>query len=154
MKKKESILIDASIEDVWKYIGTPDSWSQFHAKARDTKLISKPGGRIGARYEMRFSAGHRTSLSTCEIIDIQTNVLISVRSNLDERGQKGSAVMTYEIEELGSGTKVDETIDFDTRHINIFFRMIIKWVAVMGRPKGESSLMKLKRIVEQGSVTQ
>ena len=155
MRIKASIQIDAAPDVIWGYLGVPESWDLFHVKARNTKLISPQGGRVGARYEMQMSAGRRTRLSTCEIIEFQTNSLIRLKSTLeDEFGHKGSAVMTYELQDLGSGTKVDETIDFDTRHINIFFRMIIKWVAVMGRPKGESSLMKLKRIVEQGSVTQ
>ena len=150
MRIKASIQIDAAPDVIWGYLGVPESWDLFHVKARNTKLISPQGGRVGARYEMQMSAGRRTRLSTCEIIEFQTNSLIRLKSTLeDEFGHKGSAVMTYELQDLGLKTEVYERVDIDDRHINIFFRIIIRWIGMFGRPTGETSLMKLKRIIEK-----
>ena len=152
MKLRETIQIQATPDVVWAYIGSPEVWSSFHVKARNTKLVSPQGGLVGSRYEMQLSVGGETKHSIGEIIDIQTGRLIRLKSELEPRpGQKASAVMAYELEDLGTKTRVYERVDIDSSRINFFIRAIIWFVSQFGSPKkgGETSLMKLKRIVEQ-----
>jgi len=150
MRLKESIRIEATPDVVWEYVGSPDVWSLFHAKARDTKLLSSQGGLIGSRYEMQLSLGSRTSLSTGEIIDIQIGRLIRLKSTLESKpGREVSAVITYQLKDLGTRTKVYERIDIKDPQINVFIRALIWLITRLGSPRGETSLMKLKRIIEE-----
>ena len=55
----------------------------------------------------------------------------------------------YELKDLGTRTKVYEQIDIDDPQINIFFRAVIWLISRLGSPAGETSLMKLKRIIEE-----
>ena len=150
MRHKESIEIQATPDVVWECIGSPEVWSSFHCKARDTKLVSQQGGMVGSRYEMQLTAGRKSAPSTGEITEIQTGRLISLKSTMKPKpGQEYSAMMTYELEDLGSRTKVHERIDVDIRHVNIFLRAVIWWINRFGSPREETTLMKLKRIIEQ-----
>ncbi|HYW81310.1 MAG TPA: SRPBCC family protein [Thermoguttaceae bacterium] len=150
MRLKESIHINTPPDVVWQYVGSPDVWSLFHAKARDTRLVSGQGGLIGSRYEMQLSLGSKKALSTGQIIDIQIGRLIRLKSTLEpEPGREVSAMLTYELRDLGTWTKVYEQIDIDDPHINPFFRAIIWLITRLGKPRGETSLMKLKRIIEE-----
>ena len=152
MKLKESILINATPEVVWEYVGSPEHWSLFHAKASDTKLVSRQGGVVGSRYEMQMSAGGRLSPSIGEIIDIQTDRLICLGSTVEpKRGEEAVGVITYELEDLGSLTKVYERVQIETGHINFLWRAILWFISQFGRPRGETCLMKLKRIVEENA---
>ena len=122
----------------------------FHAKARDTRLVSPQGGLIGSRYEMQLSLGNKTSPSTGGIIDLQPGRSIRMKSTLEPKpGQEISAVIMYELKDLGTRTKVYEQIDIDDPQINIFFRAVIWLISRLGSPAGETSLMKLKRIIEE-----
>jgi len=150
MQLKETIHIDAPPHVVWEYVGSPDVWSLFHAKARNTRSVDTQGGRIGSRYEMQLSLGSKTAPSTAEITDLQPGRLIQVKSTAEPKpGQKVSAMLTYELEDAGTQTKVHERIDIDAPHINLFFRAVIWLVSRFGTPSGETSLMKLKRIIEE-----
>jgi hypothetical protein len=150
MRIKESTVIEASIDKVWPYIASPDLWSLFNAKIGKCEQIGPAGGRIGSVYSMDFLMGTKTTSTRCEIIDLQIGKRIQVRSTLSDPGQRASGTLTYELEDLGFKTKVSERSDFVIPEINIFGRAIIWLISRFGRPEGETNLMKLKRIVEEG----
>ena len=52
MLLEESIVIAASPARVWKFVGSPERWSQFDAKVEGCELASSQEGRIGSVYTM------------------------------------------------------------------------------------------------------
>jgi uncharacterized protein YndB with AHSA1/START domain len=150
MRFKDSIVIDASLDRVWQYLASPDVWSLFHAKAGKCEQISPQGGRIGSVYLMDFRMGVKTTSTRCEIIDLQLGKVIQVKSTItDPKQTPASATITYELECLGITTRVKERLEMATPQINIFLRAIIWFISRFGQPQGETTLKKLKRIVEE-----
>jgi hypothetical protein len=150
MHIKDSIIIDAPIDKVWRHIASPDVWSLFNAKIGKCEQISEQGSRIGSVYSIDFLMGTKSTSTRCEIVDLQIGKRIQVRSTLSDPGQHACGILTYELEDLGFKTKVTEKTDAVIPGINIFGRVIIWFISRFGRPEGETNLMKLKRIVEEG----
>jgi uncharacterized protein YndB with AHSA1/START domain len=147
---KDSIVIDAPIDKVWPYIASPDLWSLFNAKIGKCEQISPAGGRIGSVYTMDFRMGTKTTSTRCEITDLQLDKRIEVRSTISDSSQHtASATLTYELEDLGIKTMVNEQVAIAAPKINIFVWAIIWLVSRFGSLVGEKTLKKLKRIVEE-----
>jgi uncharacterized protein YndB with AHSA1/START domain len=151
MRLKDSIVINASPNKVWKYVGSPDRWGLFHAKVDGCELISGQGGRLGSVYTIGFRMGAKTTPTRCEIVDMQPGAMIQVRSTDVDPSQPGaSATLTYELDDLGSRTRVRERVEFFVPGVNVVFRVIIWLISRFGRPQGETTLGKLKRMAEEG----
>ena len=151
MRLKESIVVNASPNKVWKYIGSPNLWVLFHAKVDGCELVSGQGGRIGSVYTVGFRMGAKTTPTRCEIVDMQPGAMIQVISTDVDPGHPGdSATLTYELDDLGLRTRVRERVEFFVPGVNVFFRAIIWLISRFGSPQGETTLMKLKRVVEEG----
>jgi hypothetical protein len=146
---KESLVIDASSRRVWEYLGTPDCWYLFDDKVIECMLTSSQGGCLGAVYKTKRRMGQRTTWTRDEIVAIQPESLIKMRSMVVEPHEAAAgAVVTYELFEHGSGTKVNATCDMDLSRLSIFIRAIVWFIARFGYHAAETPLQKLKRIVE------
>lgn len=146
---KDSIVIDASPDKVWKYIGSPDLWSQFNAKVDGCEQTSLQGGRIGSVYTMGFRMGKRTTPTRCEIVDLRPGEMIQVQSTSTDPSQRAaSATLTYVLEDLGARTRVRERVEYVIPKLGIVWRAIIWFVSRFGHHVGETTLMKLKKVVE------
>lgn len=146
----DSILIDASPEKVWHYLGSPDLWSVFHEKARNCKQISPQGGRVGSLYSMEFRMGEETAPARCEIMDVKPGKMIKVKSTAIVANQPNrSAFLIYELADLGTSTKVVEQVEIIAPEISAFSSMVIRLISKFGQSAEESTLARLKRIVEE-----
>jgi uncharacterized protein YndB with AHSA1/START domain len=151
MVVKESIVIDAPPSKVWEYIGSPDLWSLFHAKVGKCEQVSLQGGRMGSIYSIEFRLGEETTATRCEIVDLRPGEMIQIQSQSDDpNNQAASATLTYELEDLGTRTKVREQITFALAEVGVVWRAIIWFVNRFGSCVGDSTLVRLKRVVEEG----
>jgi hypothetical protein len=128
-------------------------WPLFHAKAGECKQASPQADIVGALYDIEFRLGSKTSVTRCEIIDRRIGRLISVTSTLPDANPKTgrpiSACMTYELKDLGHITKATEDIDISGASIPLLLRPLIWLITKFGTPSGETTLMRLKRVVEK-----
>jgi hypothetical protein len=93
--------------------------------------------------------GTKTIPTRFEIVDMQTGRIILVQeTTVDPNEPSSSAVLTYELKNLGSRTKVTVRAEIRFPRMNIFLKALVWFVARFGHPNGETPLMKLKRIVE------
>lgn len=146
---RDTIVIDAPADRVWEYVGSPDLWELFHVKASSCKQISAQRGRIGSKYEIVFRMGKRTTPSRCEIIDLRPGSMIQVLSTTSDPARPTTtAKLTYTLENIGSKTKVEERDQIIDPKINIFIRALAWFIFRFGQPAGETTLTKLKRIIE------
>ncbi|NLX95550.1 MAG: SRPBCC family protein [Rhodopirellula sp.] len=156
MKLKDQIVIDATSDRVWRYVGSPDRWPLFHVKAGQCRRVRSPGGIIGAEYDMDFRLGSKFSATRCEILDLRVGRLIRLRSTLPARREGGpsiAACISYELEDLGRATRVRELLDLPIDGIPLLLRPLVWFLLRFGKPKGESSLVRLKRLVEKRDAT-
>ncbi len=155
MKFKDVVTIDGSADKVWEYVGSPEMWPLFHVKTGECRHVSGQADAIGAMYDMEFRLGSRVSLTRCEIVEYRVGRAIKVTSMLPttdrKSGRRLSARLTYELEDLGRQTRVREEIDFDSSGIPLFFRPLVWLISRVGKPTGETTLMRLKRLVEETS---
>jgi uncharacterized protein YndB with AHSA1/START domain len=151
MKIKASISINASPGTVWEYVGQPDCWPLFHTKVRQAKLTSLQGGIVGAIYDIEFNMGGKTAPTRCEIVDLAPGRMIRVTSSVPDShgGSAGFAVLTYELEDELRQTKVTERIEMSVAGIPWIFRPLVLLLFRFGRPSGETTLMRLKKVVER-----
>ncbi len=149
----DEIVIEATSDKAWEYVGSPEMWALFHAKAGKCKQVSSQADVVGALYDIEFRLGSKTSVTRCEIIDRRIGGLITVKSTLPEAshqtGQTVSACMAYELEDLGRTTRVTENIDISGASIPLILRPLIWFITRFGKPSGETTLMRLKRVVEE-----
>ena len=153
MKIRDEVTIDESADKIWEYVGSPETWPLFHVKAGECRHVSGQADAIGALYEMEFRLGSKASMTRCEIVECRTGRLIALRSTLPttdrKSGRRISARLTYEMEDLGRQTRVREEIDFDSSLIPLVFRPLFWLILRFGKPRGETTLMRLKRIIEE-----
>ena len=153
MRLEDKVVIDAPADEVWKYVGSPEMWPLFHVKAGECRQVSPQPDVIGSLYDIEFRLGSKTALTRCEIVECRIGRLISIRSTLPEPdGQSGrslSACITYELEDLGRTTRVTEQSEFTSPGIPFLFRPLIWLISRFGKPTGETTLMRLKMLVEE-----
>lgn len=153
MKLNDEIVIEATSDKVWQYVGSPEMWPLFHAKAGHCKQVSFQADAVGAKYDIEFRLGPKTSATRCEIEDRRIGRLITVKSTFPHSSrqteQTASVYMTYELEDLGRTTKVTEDIDISSVSIPLLLKPLIWFLTKFGKPREETTLMKLKRIIEE-----
>ncbi len=153
MKLKDEVVIDAPSDKVWEYVGSPEMWPLFHVKTGECRQASPQPDVIGSLYDIEFRLGSKTSRTRCEIVDRRIGRLISIRSTLPEPdGQSGrslSACITYELEDQGRTTRVKEQIEFTSMSIPMICKPLIWLISRFGKPTGETTLMRLKKMVEE-----
>jgi hypothetical protein len=152
MRIADKVEIDATSDRIWEYVGSPRMWPLFHVKAGECRLVSLAAETIGSVYDIEFRLGSRTSMTRCEIVDIRVGRLITVKSVLPESKRHGadelSGRITFEIEDLGRTSRVREELEFASAGIPILLRPLVWLLLRFGQPAGETTLMRLKRIVE------
>jgi hypothetical protein len=150
MHFKDSIVIAAPSDHVWEYIGSPDVWSLFHAKLVSCERTSVQGGRIHSTYAMVFRMGTRTMPTHCEIIDLRPGAMIQVQSTTaDSSRPAASAELTYSLLDIGRSTRVDERVKIVVPKMSCLLRAVVWLTSRFGSPQGETTLMKLKKLVEE-----
>ncbi len=146
---QESIAIAASPNRVWKFVGSPERWGQFDAKVEGCELVSSQGGRIGSVYTVIRRMDAKTTPTRCEIVNLQHGKRIEVSEEaVDPNGPVSSAVFTYELNDLGTSTKVTARAEISFPRMNILLKALVWFISRFGRPNGETPLIKLRRIVE------
>jgi hypothetical protein len=147
---KDSIVIDATSRAVWEYVGSPDCWNLFHSNVGECQQVSSQGGRIGSVYTGDSRMGARKAPTRWEIVDLKPGRMIRVTSEVSVTGHAShTATITYELEDLGPKTRVSERVAVNDLGINVFWRAVVWLISRFGRPTGETTLMKLKRILEE-----
>ncbi|MFT5301223.1 MAG: hypothetical protein ACI814_002008, partial [Mariniblastus sp.] len=76
MKFNNEIVIEANSDKVRQYVGSPKMWPLFHAKAGHCKQASSQADAVGAKYDIEFRLGSKTSATRCEIEDRRIGRLI------------------------------------------------------------------------------
>ena len=136
----------------WEYVGSPEMWPLFHVKAGECRQVNHQPDVIGSLHDIEFRLGSKTALTRCEIVECRIGRLISIKSTLPkpdrQSGRSMSACITYELKDLGRTTRVREQIEFTSTSIPILLRPLIWLVSRFGKPTGETTLMRLKRAVE------
>ncbi len=146
-------MIEARTDEVWEYVGSPEMWPFFHVKVGECSQIGTRRDELGALYEIEFRLGSRTNMTRCEILEYRIGRLITVESTLPEgnqtTGREQFALLTYELLDLGSRTRVMERVEFSGARIPFVLRALVWLLSRFGDPAGETTLMRLKRIVEE-----
>jgi len=150
MRFKDKITIQARSDQVWEYVGSPEVWPLFHSKCGKCEPVGLQGGRVGALYDMEFRLGARPMPSRCEIVDLRIGRVIQLKSTVATpvKGRHPYALITFELDDLGQTTKVRERVEVYDHGINLFLRGLIWLISRLGKPSGETTLMKLKRAIE------
>jgi hypothetical protein len=153
MRLRDKVVIEAASDRIWEYVGSPEMWPLFHAKAGECKRVSRQADTIGALYDIEFRLGSKTAVTRCEIIDRRVGRLIVVQSTLPEidrrTGRPISGCMTYELEDWGSRTKVTEETTIPGATIPLLARPLVWFITTFGEPCGDGTLARLKRVVEE-----
>ena len=153
MRLKDEVVIDGPSDEVWEYVCSPEMWPLFHVKAGECNRVSPQPDVIGSLYDIEFRLGPKTSLTRCEIVECRIGRLIAIKSTLPtpdrQSGRSLSACITYELEDLGSTTRVKEQIEFTSTSIPLIFRPLVWLISRFGKPTGETTLLRLKEVVEE-----
>ena len=152
MLYKDSVVIDATSDKVWEYVGEPDLWGLFHAKLDSCEKISGQSGRIGSEYAMVFRLGAKRLPTRCKIVDLRPAAMIQVLSTASDSNRPPiSAMLNYSLHDLGAKTRVDERIEVLAPKINLLIRAVVWLISRFGWSAGDTTLMRLKKIVEEDS---
>jgi hypothetical protein len=152
----DKVEINATADRIWEYVGSPQMWPLFHVKAGECRPVGPGAETIGSVYDIEFRLDSRTAMTRCEIVDIRVGRLISVKSVLPKSERRGgrelSGRITFEVEDLGRQSRVREELEFTSAGIPILLRPLVWLISRFGTPAGETTLMRLKRIVEGDAV--
>ncbi|MDZ7617464.1 MAG: SRPBCC family protein [Patescibacteria group bacterium] len=149
MQLKDSIIIAASTDRVWEYVRSPELWNLFDDKVQGCRLTSGQDGRIGAIYDINRRLGTRVTTMRSSISELQPCRTICTHEMMPDSDEP-AAVITYQLDDLGSSTRVTALAEIRLPRMNVCLRALIWFVSRFGSPLGETALMRLKRIVEMG----
>jgi hypothetical protein len=149
MRLKDSITIVASADRVWEHLRSPELWNLFDDKVHQCKLTGGQDGRIGAIYDIDRRLGTRVTTLRSRISELQPCRTICTHEIMRDSDEP-AAVITYQLDDLGSSTRVTALAEIRLPRMNVCLRALVWLVSRFGSPLGETALMKLKRIVEMG----
>ena len=152
MHIRQSILISADAEAVWRCLADPVLHAEWNPKLVSIDRQRSGPVRLGERYEVlyRVSSGHeelhgvevRTLLQPSRIV-----FLHGPSKNERMRGAQGIEE-TYELSPQKGGVKVVETIDLTRAGIPWPLRVLLWFFMRFGQDAEEPALKRLKRVVE------
>lgn len=142
---KDTVTIKSDPPSIWETIGNPGTWASFHHKI---DLIECANRSRGGRVDAILNFKNREILCKGIITRLQDYSEIQVDFEGTEADRKPERfTVNYRLARGLRGTKLIETVTFDTQ-VNLFWRLLIKFITIFGSTVGKNHLKELKARIE------
>jgi uncharacterized protein YndB with AHSA1/START domain len=152
MKLEQALLFDLAPEAIWPWVADPDLvrfWNEHLETDTAPPLEAlREGMEYRVRYRMRPGAQPVDTRATLERFDAPRRLV--VRYSGGSLGREGFVVESIRLDTTRRGTRVTRTLDFHLPDIPLWARLLMSLVFRFGKPKGESDLEALRRVMREG----
>lgn len=150
MQLRESITIRARPEALWLFLEDPTLMREWNSKVIDTEPPAGPTHGLGATYRVcyRIVGQERWFLQRIAEYQPHTRLVWELVNDTPEIPVEGTRAI-FELAPVRRGIRLKQTLVLPDRLIPWFVRLLIRIIMLTGKPQGERSLVRLKRLVEE-----
>lgn len=148
MTLRDQIDVDASPDAVWRWLADPASMTRWNPKCVRCD-VGAPGIHTGLRYKAAFRMSGPERETDCEVIACEPNKLLVTRFLMEQPKPGGYVDETFRLEARKDGTRIIHEVDFARSGLPLWLRVLMKFMDMVGRKTGESSLDGIRHLVEQ-----
>lgn len=148
MKIKESIVIDRAIEIVWDHVQDPYYMKKWNPRVKNIIPLPEAFPGIGYKFKAEYEMMGKSDSFNAEIIEYKKPENILIRYKNTTGKFSGIILEQFELKETNKGTLLTRNIDFSKSGLNLFLRLLLYVLGILGRPIGNKYLSRLKELVE------
>ena len=150
MHLSDSVLIRATVEDVWAAVDDERLLHEWNPKVVEVSHPSPGRRRVGYAYQVVFEmSGRRTRMRALVVERHPPNRLVVRLEPAERRGLAPTVTEQYTLESVGDGhVRLEQTIDLSSDGIPRWARVLMWVIQRFGKPVDKPYLARLKELIE------
>lgn len=150
-KLVQKLLIAETPDGLWPWVADPDRVQLWNEKLESHTAPSLSSLHQGSTYTVRYRmrAGAQAVDNRAEVVTWEPPTRITVRYYGGDLGRDGWVVESASLDSVSGGTLVRRTVEFNVPRLPWFVRLLMRVIFRFGKPKGESDLEALERVMRE-----
>ncbi|NOY43716.1 MAG: hypothetical protein GXP26_18005 [Planctomycetes bacterium] len=144
----ESIKVSASLDEIWPFVADPIGQATWNGKVSDVRRESNQPVRLGEWFGVTYRMSGKGRDSEVEVIACDPPREVHFRHHFQWKSRNLQVDERYNLRQQGDQVEVTQRIDLSRAGIPWFFRLLIWLIGRFGKWSEQSSMEKLKEVVE------
>ena len=149
MTIRDSVDINAPIEEIWRWIENPETMPQWNPKVKKVVALSPPYC-VDYTYGITYQMSGKTSEFSAQFVEHQPPHRLAIRLTSPAYPREFYVEERYILREEAGATLLNQEIVVFNSAVNMFWRFLMWLIKRFGKPTGQKYLEKLKELIEGG----
>ncbi len=148
MTMSESVKISASLDEIWPFVADPVGQATWNDKIVEVDRTSDLPVTLGEHFKITYRMSGKDRKSNVEVIACSPPCEVHFRHQYEWKSRRSFVEERYTLQQVGDQVKVTQQIDMAASGIPWIFRVLIWLISRFGKSVDQSSMGKLKEVVE------
>lgn len=149
MKLKESIIIAATPETVWKHLADPNTWRQWNTRVKVVRRDRSGELSSSEQFSAKLLIRDREVPSQIAVARCQKGAKLELVQNFEDSQRRRMVRVKFRLTaSRGGGTRVSQEVDLGKSGVPLLVRTFIVVLHKLGKSEEISPLENLKRLIE------
>lgn len=154
VKLKDSIIIAAAPETVWRHLADPTTWDQWNTRVKVVRRDRSGELKSSEQFSAQLRIRDRQVASQIAVARCQKGVRLELVQNFDDPQRRRMVRVKFRLSASRGGTRVSQEVDLGRSGVPLLVRTFIVVLHKLGKSDEMSPLENLKRLVEKVEVAQ
>ena len=148
VKLKESIIIAAAADIVWKHLADPNTWRHWNTKVRVVRRDRSGELDRSEQFSAQLRIQKREVASQIAVSKCTKGSKLELVQNFEDSKGRRMVRVKFRLTSVRQGTRVSQEVDLGRSGVSLLSRTLIVVLHKLGRAEEVSPLENLKRLIE------
>ena len=148
VKLKESIIIAATTDIVWKHLADPNTWRHWNTKVKVVRRDRSGELDRSEQFSAQLRIQKREVASQIAVAKCTKGAKLELVQNFEDSQGRRMVRVKFRLTSVSQGTRVSQEVDLGRSGVSLLSRTLIVVLHKLGRAEEVSPLENLKRLIE------
>ncbi len=148
VKLKESIIIAAPTDTVWKHLADPNTWREWNTKVKVVRRDRTGELSRSEQFSAQLRIQKRQVASQIAVSKCTKGEKLEMVQNFEDSKGRRMVRVKFRLTAVRQGTRVSQEVDLGRSGVSLLSRTLIVVLHKLGKAEEVSPLEKLKLLIE------
>ena len=148
MKLKESIIIAAPTDTVWKHLADPNTWREWNTKVKVVRRYRTGELSRSEQFSAQLRIQKRQVASQIAVSKCKKGEALEMVQKFEDSKGRRMVRVKFRLTAVRQGTRVSQEVDIGRSGVSLLGRTLIVVLHKLGQAEEVSPLEKLKLLIE------
>ena len=148
VKLKESIIIAATTDTVWKHLADPNTWRHWNTKVKVVRRDRSGELDRSEQFSAQLRIQKREVASQIAVSKCTKGAKLELVQNFEDSKGRRMVRVKFRLTSVRQGTRVSQEVDLGRSGVSLLSRTLIVVLHKLGKAEEVSPLEKLKLLIE------